>query len=259
MRKNVYRTIVFAGIAAVLSGCGIPTIPDMTASQEELVTEYAAGLLLKYDDSFENGILSADELEKAEAEEKEQFEKQEKQKKLAEEYVAKSEAAQKEKEKKKQEKENKKEDTEPSVNTPNVVDSGNVGAFLNVSDISISYTGYSTTRTYPESGNNVFSVDAAQGKELVVVSFSISNNSSSDQNVSMDASENKFRLSLGDGSSANSCATLLLDDMSMYKNTMAPGASDNVVLLFEINEGSDLNGATVEMNNGTQKGIMNLQ
>ena len=53
---------------AIFAGCG-EQLPDMTKEQEALVTEYAAGLLLKYDDSFDNGILSAKELEIAEAKE----------------------------------------------------------------------------------------------------------------------------------------------------------------------------------------------
>lgn len=256
--KRRLTTFTVVIMSVLMAGCAIPQLPEMTETQEELVTEYAAGLLLKYDDSFENGILSAEELEIAEAKEREKFEKAEKQKKLAEEYVAKSEAAKKEKEKEKKEKEGKGEEAEKPANTPNLVDPGNVGYFLNYSDVSISYAGYSTTKTYPESGNNVFSVDASMGKELVVVKYTISNNTADDQSISMDASQNKFRLVLADGTSASSCATLLLDDMSMYKNTITPGASDNVVLVFEVGDGVDLSGATVEMNNGVEKGIMNL-
>lgn len=260
MKKKMILLVTMCTATAIFAGCG-EQLPDMTKEQEALVTEYAAGLLLKYDDSFDNGILSAKELEIAEAKEKLQFEREQKQKQLAEEYVAKSEAAKKEKEKAKEEKnkDKNKGESEQKPNTPSIIESSNVGIFLNQPDIEISYSGYMTTKTYPEDGNNIFSVDAAQGKELVVVQYKISNASSADQNVAMDSSVNKYRLVLGDGNSYGNCSTLLLDDMAMYKNTLSSGASDSVVLVFEVNEGSDMNGAVMEINNGTEKGIMNLQ
>ena len=102
MKKAFQMCALLLMASVVLTGCGpIPELPQLTEQQEELITEYAAGLLLKYDNSYDNGILSEEELLKAEAKEKEQKEKAERQKQLADEYVAKSVQAAKEKEEKK--------------------------------------------------------------------------------------------------------------------------------------------------------------
>ena len=98
------KIVCTAGIllsALCITGCGIPQIREMSEEQEKLVTEYAAGLLIKYDPSAKSNLLDEEQLAKAEEEERIQREKDERTKQLAEEYVAKQQAAEAEKQKKK--------------------------------------------------------------------------------------------------------------------------------------------------------------
>ena len=54
-------------VAMSLTGCGfIPELPTLTEQQEKLITEYAAGLLLKYDNSYDSGLMTDEALAKAE-------------------------------------------------------------------------------------------------------------------------------------------------------------------------------------------------
>ena len=88
---------------------------DMTEEQEQLLIEYAAGLLLKYDKAFDGGLLSEEALAKAEEKEIEIQKKAEREKQLADEYIEKSKKAQEEKEKQKAEKKNKKKNNDSAL------------------------------------------------------------------------------------------------------------------------------------------------
>ncbi len=47
--RSVVTASALCLTGACLSGCGLVTMPELTEEQTELVTEYAAGLILKYD------------------------------------------------------------------------------------------------------------------------------------------------------------------------------------------------------------------
>lgn len=250
---------------AMMSGCGfIPQLPELTQNQEEVITEYAAGLLLKYDKAYDNGLLSEEELVKAEAKELEQIEKAKRQKELADEYVAKSEKAREEKEKEKAEKnkdkKNSKDEAEQKQETvgPAIISGDSLGDFLELGNIGVSYNGFDSMKSYPENGSGAFSIDASNGNKLIVTKFALKNNSGDKCDVDMFHQTNAFVLVCADGSSYQSSTTLLLDDFSIYKNSLEANASENTVLLFEIPEEKDLTGALLQIVTDNGVGDLNL-
>lgn len=50
------------GIACALSGCG-QTVPVLTEEENEIITEYAVNLLLKYDKNYNSHLVDLSELE----------------------------------------------------------------------------------------------------------------------------------------------------------------------------------------------------
>ena len=56
MKKKLTGGIAAALIAVVMTGCG-NTIPEMTEAEQELVVEYAANTLLKYDKYYERKLI----------------------------------------------------------------------------------------------------------------------------------------------------------------------------------------------------------
>lgn len=258
MKKAFQMCALLLMASVVLTGCGpIPELPQLTEQQEELITEYAAGLLLKYDNSYDNGILTEEELLKAEAKEKEQKEKAERQKQLADEYVAKSVQAAKEKEEKKSSSKKDKEVKEEPKG-PISLDSYSTATFVGLDKLQLEYKGYETVKSYPSDSNGIFSVDAGNGKELVIASFDLSNSSGEDVNVDMFNDSTTFSIALADGSIEPNCPTLLLDDFAVYKEAVANGTTKKVVLLFEVNEGSELSGASIVVNTKDGEGRIGL-
>lgn len=244
----------------MLSGCIIPTLPEMTEEQEKLITEYAAGLLLKYDTAGGRGLMTDEQLEEAEKEETLRKEREENSKKLAEEYLAKTAEAEKHKkeEKAKEKDKNKNEANSSESTSPSNfnIKSSEIGSFLGLEDgLKVSYTGLEKMSTYPnDGGSNVFAVDAAQGSELVVVHINILNDSGNDISLDMFKQDYIYQLELSDGQRIDNSRTLLLNDFSMYKDTIASGEQTDTILIFETKEGTDTSSAKLAFKKGKETG-----
>ena len=264
MKRRTLSLVTSLILATIMTGCGfIPQLPEMTEEQEALITEYAAGLLLKYDNSYDCGLMTEEQLLDAEAKEKAAYEKAEKQKQLAKEYVAKSKKAAEEKEKQKEDKKKKdksegiaKDEILTPSNTVTSISSDAVADFIGVSNVNIAYSGYDTMSSYPGNGNSAFSVDASNGNKLVVAKFSVTNNSDSSTGVDLFNKTNSYTLKCSSGASYDRSITLLLDDFSIYKNTLNANASEETVLVFEIPDSEELSGAKIEMS--TENGQASL-
>jgi len=252
MKKRLGNLMTVLLVAICMTGCGIPVIPDMTDDEQKLVAEYAAGLLLKYDNSFTNSILTEEQLEKAKLEERIQREREEKTKRLAEEYVAKTKAAENkngtDEAGQKNEAESEQEDNVETISA------NDIGGFLDIEGLNIEYNGYDTVKSYPETGNSVFSVDAANGKELILTKLSVQNTTNDTINLDMFNSGAMFYLSMSDKTTIPCSSTLLLDDFSIYKDSINSGATVNTILLFEVNEGTNLEGSYIGILDGDKQG-----
>ena len=87
LRKNALSAALILGTGIALTGCGLVDMPELTEEQSALVTEYAAGLILKYDvTAMGDKLLSEEELAKGEQEEAEQRQKEREAREAAEEY-----------------------------------------------------------------------------------------------------------------------------------------------------------------------------
>ena len=257
MKKSIISLLTVTLTAITLSGCALAPVPDMTEEQEKLVAEYAAGLLLKYDQSYENQIMTPEQLEKAKERERIQKERDEKTRILADQYLEKTKAAENNKGKKKSSE--KSDDTKKEENKgPEAITGSNIGTFLGTDGLEISYDGFKTVKSYPETGNNVFSVDAANGNELVVANIKVSNQSSDAKDIDMFSRGVVFYLDLADGSKIPCCSTLLLDDFSIYKDQIGAGTSVETILLFETAQGVSLDGASIGILDGTKQATFTM-
>ena len=242
-----------------LTGCFLPSLPDMTEEQEEAITEYSADLLKKYDASYSNGVYTEEQLEKAAQKEEEQKAKDEKAKQLADEYMEKAKTAAAQKEKKSEEP-SEGTDSEPKEkkNGPVSLANDEVAEFMNISDFDVEYMGYDIMKSYPDDGNNsVFSVDATEGKQLVVLYLDVTNSGAADAAVDMFTDKNTYSLNCG-GTTVESSSKLVLNDFSIYRDTVQAGATNETVLVFETDEGMDISGATLMIKNGDKVGEINL-
>lgn len=219
--------MLLAGTAVLLlTGC-TDAIPEMTEEQQNMVTEYAAELLLKYDANYHNTILTEEESIKAEEELirdaelqvliNEQRERQEQQNQEAENGGSEGETS-----------------SEAAVPVYTDIDS-----FLGLSNaVEIEYTGYLVCDSYPENTEmndwqGVARATSANNK-LVVFSFCVTNVSGSDYLFDMASIDTRFSFKINNSITKSSLTTLLSNDFKMYRDTIPAGGTVDVVLIIEM-------------------------
>lgn len=211
---------VLVGIAGMgLMGCG-STIPEMTKEQQELVVEYAAGEVLKFD---KNHTFKLTDLEEAEEEAKEE--------------QATAEAVPAENGEDEEDAPDKQEGILPDDVTVIDKEQENVSIeqFLGLDDIQITYTGFEVADSYPSDSDEevYFYMDATQNRKLLVLKFDLKNTSAGEKDVDLAASQVRYKI-IVDGFAQNALTTLLLNDMAYFQGTLAAGESAEVVVVGEV-------------------------
>ena len=203
----------------------------LTAGEQRMYAEYAAGALMKYNAGSNMRILEGQTLINQEAKEKAAKEQAEKRAQLAAEYEA-----------NKKENSDKKNDQNSGDGSSGSSEGVAISYITDMSQatgtdaFSIIYDGYEITDSYPNSGEDILmAMDATSGKLLLVTKYKVTNISGQTENLNIFSKQGKFKLKLN-GKSYKSQYTLLLDDLSMYKGDLEAGETMEGVLIFEIPE-----------------------
>lgn len=249
-------------VSIMLCGCG-SAIPEMTDTETAVVTEYATNLLVKYSTLSDRALLNEQQLEEGIAKEAEERERLLKVKELENMYL---------------------NGTEETVGTgsdtadveADIADAENesletttvaapqlsVDEFFAESDFSIDYSSYILCQSYPEENSEdlFMVVDAAQGKQLCIVKFNVSNLSSEDRALDMYAKRGRFSLRMEGGATVSAQSTLLMDDLSSYAGTIPAGGSEELVLVFEVSDSvSEIGNMELIMNGQSGENVLTLQ
>lgn len=209
-----------------LVGCG-NKIPDLSEKDMNMVTEYAAGLLLKYDANYQAKLLDDKALSEAE----------ELQKKVEEAAAlrAQIEAQAAERAHNKNQSDSSGESGEESAavqSTP-----ADLAAFLDLGQVSVSCNGVEIKDSYPESSEElVFAIQASPGHKLAVVHIYVTNVGSSESNLDIMGKNASFRMALNGGNAHGVMYTMLENDFALYQGNIQPGQTLDLVLLADIPE-----------------------
>lgn len=218
MKKNFCReAAVLAATVLVLTGCG-NTVPDLSPEQEQVIGDYAAGLLLKYDAAHRSRLVDLTLIETGEADTQESQEKP-----LQEEPT--SEPAQKEPPVIIGEEQTAEAVTEVTMEQ----------AFGLPEGVVLVYQGEKVMDTYPEAvgGVDYYAVDAAAGKYLLVLSFRLENQSGQTCSIDIFGQQPSVLVNVNDTENCKTLITLLPDDLTTYIGDLPSGSGSDVVLLAE--------------------------
>lgn len=224
-----YKMSLIMLCVLLLTGCGDVEMVQLTQEQEMQVAEYAAGLLLQDALNYETRLVDTEALLEQLAAEQE-YQRQ---------LDAKVEAM---KNAQKNEKDEKDEKEQMETETTQVVDAStgqtvvaSLEEILDLEQVSIDYQGYEIVDSYPEDqGSLVFAMDATDGQRLFVLHFALSNLSDTEQSINLAQSGCRYRCSINGESYQSALSTLLLNDMSLYKEVLEAGQTEDVVLVWEV-------------------------
>lgn len=247
---TVFLSLLIAG--AFLTGCGQNEMVELSEEQQTQVAEYAAGLLLKYASNYHSRLVDSEEELIALADKRAH----------KEELQAKANAM-------KQQEAQEEQAAEVSNNqSTGVVDmSGDSAANVTMEDIldtvsvTITYNGYELLDTYPEESedNYVFAMDSTQGNKLLVMHFTMTNVTAESMEVDIASTGCKFLCKVNGEGYHNVLTTMLLNDLAAYKGTVDAGTSQDVVLVLEVPEDTQIQSLELLMKKGTQQVKMSLE
>lgn len=224
--------IFLCGIAAtvMLTGCG--TMPDLTQEEIELISEYAVGVLLKYDTSNSRRLVDTSAYDETPETEE-----------TAEETV--------------QEVEEEQPETE-TVDDTEIIDvsqdeetlPSTIESYYGIQNVTFQYSGYELTDSYPPSDSNVeeeesqpnvfFSMDATEGTQLLVLKFQATNTGGEDIELNMLEHGARFRVSVNGEGSKGALATMLLNDLQTYDEILTAGSSVELISVVEVPQGTNI-------------------
>lgn len=218
--KEVLRALIIGTVGICLCGCG-NTIPEMTEQEQELVVEYAANELLKFD---KNHVVKLTELEEEEPAE-----------------TPEEATPDKTQPEEKEEPEDKGGVTADDVTVIDQtgenasIENVSIEQFLGLSDAEISYTGYEIADSYPSDGTEevYFFMEATENSQLLVLKFDLKNTADGEKEVNLADSQVRYKIGIN-GAEQNALTTMLLNDMAYYQGTLAAGESTELVVVGEI-------------------------
>lgn len=211
--------------AMLLAGCG-NKIPEMDEETRALVVEYAAGVVEKYD---QNRTVKLKEISETEAVPEETIQEEVK--------PEQTEAAN-------AEHPDGIPDTEhpetEGVAAPTVTeaasDTASIEDFLKLEGVSFRYEGYETAEFYPNDTDELYFVmNATEDNLLFLLNVTVNNDTQEEKQIDMIHSGVRFKIEVN-GESKNALTTMLLNDLSNYQKILAPGESEELVLVCEISK-----------------------
>lgn len=226
-KRGIFFLLLFL-CTGVLTGCG--EVQDLTAEETQLIAEYAADLLLKYDLNYRHRISEGEKEAMQQKEEELEMslstEMETTEAPATEEEIGRDVSGQLD------ETENSAEEDGTEIST----DQSDIADIVGIGGVSITYKDYLVTQQYPITDTNeeFIHLEASPGYQLLVLRFQITNESDSGVNVSLAEQAVKYRLVCNGTKAANPMLTILMDDLGNLDVTVNPGEEQEAVLVFQV-------------------------
>ena len=213
-RGNMSKRIVIALTAVMLviclAGCGENQIPDLTDEQMQIMGEFTAITLMRYDANHRSRLVDYT-------------------------LLLETPAPETTPEPTKEPSGMDPVDDTPVINANGQTEAGaNLAATLEFPEgVAVAYTGQALYDVYPE-GEGDLTIRASEGKKLFVLSFSVSNTTDQDQTLDLLGMGPIFRITVNGNYTRRALLTMLEDDFATFMGTIPAGESITTVLVIEV-------------------------
>ncbi len=230
MKKNIKSLFVILAFSITLIGCS-SDLPNMDDDQAAIIGEYAAGLLVRYDASNKSRLVDISLIQEEAIKEKEVGDKKEAEPKSPMAPV----------------------DDTPIVNEgkPNNEPDISLEDILQLPEgVTITFVEDTLMESYPEHNGDelVMGIDAVEGKKLLVLTFSITNQSQVDQLVDIFSISPDFNIKINNQITRSTLPTLLIDELPNFMEVIPAGTDKRLVLITELNENISNNISSLSLN-----------
>lgn len=218
-RGKIVGSILLVTASLLLTACGA-TIPEMTEEESAQVVEYAAGLLLKYDQNYESKLVEED---------------------------SESEKGKPVKDKAKVSSGTGAEDVRVPQEEIEPIDMGeaelpeenrSVEEFYGIQGVEVRYMGFELKDKYPDNDTEelYFAMNAEKGYKFLILNFEMKNTTQQDLDIDMSSAGAKFKISVNGAQPKFALTTMLMNDLSTFAGTIEAGETERLVLVGEIAE-----------------------
>ncbi|MCM1156811.1 MAG: hypothetical protein NC392_15760 [Roseburia sp.] len=236
--------VLLCGIAAVciLTGCG-QTVPELTEEENDIITEYAVNLLLKYDKNYNDHLVELPAYEEPVIEP--EYEEPEPEEILPEEEenIPETEVI------------DATEEIEPIISS--------IEEFYGIPDFTFQYTGYELLSEYPsmaqDSASAFFAMEATPGTQLLIVKFQVTNQSGMESVLDTFQYGVKVKIAVNGEASKNALSTMLLNDLQTYRGTLEAYGQTELVAVIEVPQGTSVANLSLLLKSDSDSATMTLQ
>lgn len=266
MKKGkILSLLAISGAASMLlTGC-LDSMPELTENEETIISQYAAGLLLKYSPNYDYRLVSSREL--LDALTQEQLDKEQ----LTQEQTGETESEEQNEQadaSSEVSSETGEEASEDSMSEPlsndgteisDITDTDNtdgmeklrpadtdIAEMLGMDGVSIKYENFELCDKYPKDAGG-FSLAASKDKKLLVIHMKLENASQESKGCDFIQYEITGRLQINDGQRSKILNTMLGNDITSYMERVEGGENADIVAISEIGAIDDDDIASLSM------------
>lgn len=227
-------------ISLMLSLTGCIQKYELTGQQSDAAAEYMAALLLETDEDYKRELIPIEELQEDNEEA--------------------------------QEDRTEEEDPTPTANPLEGDSAGNgsddtdtekvytISEVIGKDDFDIKYTGYELTASYPKKTEDTyFSIDARQGYQLLVASFTATNKTDRKKTLNLSKEDIMYQLDINVGTIYKPQFTVLENNLQYIDMDFKGGESKTVLLIFEISKDTDLSNINLIISKDDKSEIVEIK
>lgn len=231
---------------------------ELTDEESQLVAEYAAELLLKYDRNYDYKFYESKEDIVLTTEEVTTEEFTTEVEETTEEVVEDTTEVAPD--------DTEEVTTEEVVSVPDteIIPGGefDVASFAGVENVSIKYNYYMLADRYPsyDQEGMYIEIEAPEGYKLLVVKFNIENLTGDSQYIDLYSKELSYNIIVNDSKTAKQMLTILIDDLYTYQADIAGDSLEEAVLLFQVSDSvaESITNLKLQVTYGDNKEIISL-
>lgn len=224
MKKRWSLVLALSFFVLILGGCGAQ-IPDMTEEERKAISEYAAGLLLKYDTSHPSRLVDLEKVEEAEPTAEPEV-MQTPTPDVQTTPVPESSAPSEE----------QPDEEDVAIETP-VPESWDPleRTLLLPEGVTLQLVSHETVDSYQETTVGKQELKAEQGKKLLIFRFEMINDNDTKQEIDMLQDNILYKIYVQD-EVANGLLTMLEQDLTTYIGSIEAKSSMELLLFAEVKE-----------------------